>query len=226
MFCENTNNFKYHATNLNNTFFKYFSYKIDLDIITEYKICYIRSTVIKDIPFFTENNIFLNNKINNTYIDNFRKYFNLCIGKEVYDYIKNIKVDNKILIGIHIRSLFQKKNHDNSFTNLSIKERLIIVKHKLDKLYDKYNIFIATDTNLYLEYANNLFTNIFYLDNIDRINNEEDSIPQLNNIGFKLGRDILFDCLALSLCDTVFVSNSNIPIIIRTINPDVKMEEY
>ena len=38
--------------------------------------------------------------------------------------------------------------------------------------------------------------------------------------------DILNECLALSMCDKIYVSNSNIPFIITLINPEIKMELY
>ncbi len=66
-----------------------------------------------------------------------------------------------------------------------------------------------------------------YLPDIKRISNEGDSIPQLESYkGFILGKDILSECLLLSLCDHVFVSISNIPYIITLLNPNISLEEY
>jgi hypothetical protein len=89
-----------------------------------------------------------------------------------------------------------------------------------------YNVFIATDVNAYLNYSKSLFKSVYYLDFISRIDNENDSVPQLQEVGFKLGSDILYDCLALSMCDRTYLSNSNIPYIVAILNPDLPTIEY
>ena len=43
--------------------------------------------------------------------------------------------------------------------------------------------------------------------------------------GYKLGLDILNECFALSLCDKVFLTPSNIMFIISTMNPYIEKEE-
>jgi hypothetical protein len=72
-----------------------------------------------------------------------------------------------------------------------------------------------------------LFGTIHYLDYIKRIYNEGDSIPQLDRYsGSILGRDIMDECYGLSLCDKVYMSNSNVPFIVTMMNQEVDMEEY
>ena len=227
MFCKNTANFKYHSPQYNNTFFKYFKYNsLTTNITSDYSIYFIKSTIITNaIPFYTDKLPPIEHMPSSDYIKYFVSKFSLCIGDHIKLYINSIKESGIPLIGIHIRSLYQKQIHHTNFTN--IPEKLANIKIELDKLYNKYNIFIATDVNLYLTYANIIFTNINYLDCINRIDNELDSIPQLEQYtGFKLGSDILYDCLALSMCDNIYVSKSNIPFIISMIHPYCKMIEY
>jgi len=100
----------------------------------------------------------------------------------------------------------------------------------LETLYisiNEYNIFLATDVSEYINIAENLFENkVFYNDFISRIktdNNEPrkhntgycDSVENLSSehTGFKLGSDIIYDCLSLVSCDYYYVSVSNIAFI-------------
>ena len=162
------------------------------------------------------------------FIDNFE----IRIGENIREYIKSIKTSSptKPLIGIHIRSINQKLCHDTDYLKINIDDRLRIVKQKLDQEYNNnYTLFIASDVELYIKKCLELFgeTNVKYLNTINRIFNEGDSIPQLERYkGFKLGSDVLYECTALSLCDKVYVSNSNIPLMIYMLNPSVPMEEY
>jgi hypothetical protein len=228
MFSQNTLHFKYSDDSLNNTFFRYFKYtslptNIDME---KYEIYFIKSSPTNRIDFFTSEFPPMKYSPSNIYISYFQDKYKLCIGDNIHEYIKNIKQPNMPLIGIHMRSIAQKKVHNNKYLEVSIIDRIKQIKLQLDGLYACYQIFIATDTMLYLDYAKNVFSNIHYIDSICRINNEGDSIPQLNLVGFKLGSDILYDCLALSLCDTIYISNSNIPFIISIINPMVNLIEY
>jgi hypothetical protein len=227
MFCRNTNNFKYHDDNCNNTFFKYFKYNLlKTDIDHTYKVYYIQACHPLPLPFFTDKLPPIEYSPGNTYLRYFMERFTLCIGDKIKEYIQTIKSSGIPLIGIHIRSMYQKMVHNGGYLSKSIEQRLRDIKKTLDATYSKYNIFIATDVNKYIEYSKDVFTSIHFLDYISRINNENDSVPQLQEVGFKLGSDILYDCLALSMCDTTYVSNSNIPFIITVINPECKMIEY
>lgn len=228
MFCNNTSNFKYSESSLNNTFFRYFKYNNFNDNInfSDYTVYFIQSSPTCSIPFFSASLPPMLVSPSNTYISYFREYFKLCIGEHIIKYIENIKESKIPLIGIHVRSMAQKRAHCQSYLSISLRERLSTVKHSLDHIYEKYNVFIASDVNLYIDCAKDIFGNIYYINDVSRINNEEDSIPQLLECGFKLGSDILYDCLALSLCDAVYVSNSNIPFIICTLNPDANLIEY
>jgi hypothetical protein len=231
MFCNNTDNFKYHSPEYNNTFFKYFKYnQLQMNIPADYSVYFIKSAIIPSaIPFFNYEKLppILYSPAME-YIHYFRSKFTLCIGDHIKTYVNSIKESGIPLIGIHIRSLYQKKFHQSDYLSIGIQERLAQIKIELDMKYNNaYSIFIATDVNIYLTYANTIFTKIHYLENINRIDNEYDSIPQLDEYtGFKLGSDILYDCLALSLCDVTYISKSNIPFIISIINPNCSMIEY
>ena len=227
MFCKNTNHFKYHDTTLHNTFFRYFKYtKLDKNIGKCYKTYFIHSSPLDCIPFFSSNLPPMNHSPSNNYLRHFIEHFQIRIGDHIRTYISSLKESSKPVIGIHIRSIAQKITHNSSYLIKGIPERLAELKQNIDKIYPSYIIFIATDVSKYIEYASEIFLEIKYLKDISRINNEGDSIPQLNDSGFKLGSDILYDCLALSLCDHIFISNSNIPFIVSTLNPDCKMTEY
>ena len=215
MFCINTNDFKYHENKLNNSFFLYFRHKyMNENIFTKYKLYFCYSVHNPNLHEYDIKNVFikfqipLTSNINNlNFINYFYNNFEIKIGSHVHEYIRSIKNTNK-LIGIHIRSNYQRKIHSDLFSKPEclLNDRLIKLKQKLDKLYTNYTIFIATDVNLYIEEAKSIFGNINYLDNISRINNEGDSVIQLSQYtGFKLGSDILYDCLALSLCDNIYI---------------------
>jgi hypothetical protein len=221
----NTSNFKYHEPSYNNSFFLYFKYKNkDIDL-SKYKIYFAKSNVIDNYPFF--NSVFptLSSDINKNYINYFRSKFEYIVNTNVVNYITTIKYTT--LIGIHIRSLAQKITHLQDYLNISIKDRLLNLKLKIDNNYSSYQIFIITDVSMYLDIAKEIFGTIYYLEDIARINTENDSIPELDKYtGYKLGSDILNECLCLSLCDKIYVSNSNIPYIISIMNPNINMEEY
>jgi hypothetical protein len=231
-FCTNSELFKYHEESYNNSFFLYFKYKKHNEItnIKDYSIHYVKSWHLSKQPFVTskfpikdENTLY--------FLKHFIDNFEIRIGQNIRDYISSIKTQTKKpLIGIHIRSIIQKIIGCREYLSISIDDRLKIVKQKLDEEYkNSYTLFIATDVEPYIIKCKEMFVdiNINYLDFINRIFNEGDSVPQLEKYkGFKLGSDILYECLALSLCDKIYISNSNIPFIIYMLNPSVIMEEY
>jgi hypothetical protein len=232
-FCENAELFKYHEESYNNSFFLYFKYKKQ-DRITsmkDYSVFFVKSChlvnlpgVVSKFPIEDENTL--------SYLRYFADNFEIRIGENIREYIKTIKTSSptKPLIGIHIRSIIQKIIGCPNYLKISVNDRINTVKENLDKEYNNnYTLFIATDVELYIIKCMETFgyTNIKYLNFINRILNEHDSIPQLEtHKGFKLGSDILYECLALSLCDKVYVSNSNVPFMIYMLNPSVPMEEY
>jgi len=226
MFCMNTRNFKYHDTSLNNSFFKYFSYSVSHIDMSTHKIFFIYSMPIDGMPFFTGKIPPMQFSAAKEYICHFNKYFKVRIGDHIAGYINSIRSNSLPVIGIHIRSLGQKHAHCPWYLSKSIKDRLVDLKLVLDAKWKKYNVFIATDVNFYINYAEEVFGTVHYIRDISRINNEGDSIPQLSNIGTNLGNDIIYDCIALSLCDEIGVSESNIPAIVSTFNPDARMIEY
>jgi hypothetical protein len=162
-----------------------------------------------------------------------REHFQLKIGDNIRKYIDSIRMPNKKMVGIHVRSVAQKIAHKNEYgqTPKPIQQQLQTVKEILDKKHgENYQLFIATDVSSYIEFSKNIFANVFYIENITRVDSEVDSIPYLDQQrGFKLGSDILYDCLALSLCDELYVNYSNIPYIIEIIkdeNHSIEMNEY
>ena len=226
-FSINNDNFKYHDESYNNSFFLYFKYKNVIDI-SKYKLYMVQSHLINDSPFVEFIIPLLSNSFNKSAITWFHENFSLRIGNDVKLKMDRIKKQNKNVIGIHLRSLAQKAEHNKEYLNISLDDRLINIKNKLDKTYNTYHIVIGTDVNQYITRSKYIFgEKITYLSDIKRISNEEDSIPQLESFkGFNLGKDILYECLLLSLCDHVFVSKSNIPFIITALNPNISLEEY
>ena len=231
-FCKNSRLFKYHEESYNNSFFLYFKYKKqhELTDIKDYSVHFVQTWALGNLPGVVGKfPIKDENTLN--YMKYFTDNFEIRIGQNIREYITSIKQQTKKpLIGIHVRSIFQKIIECVDYLKISIDDRLKLLKEKLDKEYDNnYSLFIATDVELYIIKCKELFgdTNINYLKFIDRIFNEQDSIPQLERYkGFKLGSDILYECLALSLCDKIYISNSNIPFMIYMLNPSVSMEEY
>ena len=138
--------------------------------------------------------------------------------------ISNIK---KPLIGIHLRSIAQKVKHYNEFLSTSYSDRLLKVKEKLDNELKEYSVFVMTDTNDHLELAKSIFGDIYYFDNVMRIDGQDDIMNVLSHeqSGYKLGLDILNECFALSLCDKVYLTKSNIVVIISTMNPHIEKIE-
>jgi hypothetical protein len=228
LFCKNTDHFKYHDSSLNNTFFRYFESKMiagDINMKTQ-TIYFAHSVPIDSLPFFSAELPPIHHQPNDAYIGHFYDRFQLRIGQHITDYINTVRRPNIPLVGIHIRSIAQKQLHLQSYMVKDIKTRLREVKSALETDHVAYDVFIATDVSLYIDYAKAIFGEIHFIDSVSRIDNEGDSIPQLHDVGFKLGSDILYDCLALSLCDKTYVSKSNIPFIVSFINPSVHLIEY
>jgi hypothetical protein len=113
------------------------------------------------------------------------------------------------------------------YLQTNLENRLQNLKRKIENKHPGAIIFVATDVYLYIDKMKNLFGTVHYLNYIKRIYNEGDSMPQLDKYkGYILGRDIMDDCYALSLCDKLYISNSNIPFLITVMNKRVQMEEY
>lgn len=238
-FYNNNDFFKYHDDRYGakNTFFMYFRAarlppalpdgKPRLD-----KIYFVENRFYAYVPFFVYKTPPVSLEHNAVMLRHFYESFNLRIGENVFQYIARIREceGGRPLIGLHVRSAFQKKHHKDQYLTVPIRQRLENLKRNLDNTYGSggYVLFLATDTNLYIQWCREIFGAdvVQYIENIDRIDTEEDSVPNLTNAGFKLGADILYDCLALSLCDCAFVSNSNIPFIINMLNLDIPMFEY
>ena len=208
-FSVNTDYFKYHDIKYNNSFFLYFKYKNDINI-NDKKIYFVKSYPTN--LFVNEIIPPMNDIINTKFIQLFNNNFNLIINNTWRSYIMNIKKKTNNLIGIHLRSSIRNIIENSELSsNFNLINTLIKYKNKFDSEYDDYKIFIASDTQLYI--------------NISRIESEDDSVPLLNNhMGYKLGSDILNDCYCLSMCDTVYVAPSNIIFIISIINPNINMK--
>lgn len=240
-FSNNTNNFKYHDTSYNNSFFLYFKY---LKNINENIKCYfvnIHNDLFRNVPtsdvysFISAQNIDGLNvddiKINKDHSNYFKDNFELKIGDDIVNKINNIKKETSLpLIGIHLRSVAQLVSHSFG-RDVNIVSKLLKIKNILDNKYTSYNIFFVTDVNSYINIVKEIFTNntIYYNDFISRVNNDIgekyslnsycDSIINLEEYtGFKLGSDILYDCISLINCDYYYVSVTNIAFITSYIN--------
>jgi hypothetical protein len=205
-FSNNNDNFKYHDKKHNNSFFLYFKKKTDIVDLQNYIQYFVKVNTfsIENYPFFKGDIPVMNNPMNKSFIDLFSSNYDLKKNLDVEKQINEIK---KPLIGIHIRSIAQKKAHDADYLNTSTKDRLLTVKNKCDKEYGEYSIFIASDTNPNIELAKTIFNDIYYFDNITRIDNDGDIIQSLDphETGYKLGSDILNECFGLSMCDKTLI---------------------
>ena len=96
------------------------------------------------------------------------------------------------------------------------------IKQELDAKYEKYKIFIMTDVDFYIDISKTIFgkENVYYNEFVNRVNTDTfDSVTNLQEYsGFKLGSDILYDCISLVNCDCYYVSISNIAFIASFIN--------
>jgi hypothetical protein len=168
------------------------------------------------------------NEINKRFVEYFLDSYTPIVNNKVKEFMDKIN-QSKPIIGIHIRSIAQKRMECDGYLQVEFENRLHDVKRKIENNYPNANIFIATDVELYITKMKELFgkDNVYYLDYIKRIYNEGDSIPQLDKYkGYTLGSEIMDDCYALSLCDKIYISNSNIPFLVTLMNDTVKMEEY
>jgi hypothetical protein len=222
-FSVNNRHFKYHDKNYNNSFFMYYKRKTDIKNLLDYKN-YFTKPGISNIPFFTPSVDVMKYEPNTKYITAFNNEYEYIKNSSVIKSISNIK---KPLIGIHLRSTAQKMAHESEFLSTSYSDRLSKMKEKLDNELKEYSVFVMTDTNDHLELAKSIFGDIYYFDNVTRIDGQSDIIPELSDeeVGYKLGLDILNECFALSLCDKVFLTQSNINVIITTMNPNIDIEE-
>jgi len=236
-FSNNSCNFKYHDTSYNNSFFLYFKYLKTINENIKYYFVNLSSYVLSDneYPFIQPQSIDGLNvddiEINKCHSNYFKENFELKIGDNVISNINNIKkVTNLPLIGIHLRSMLQLICHSYG-RDSNIESKLIKIKNTLDKKYTNYNVFFVTDVSSYIETVKTIFTEntIYYNDFISRIKNDTgeqhkvghycDSVINLEEYtGFKLGSDILYDCLSLINCDYYYVSVTNIAFITSYIN--------
>jgi hypothetical protein len=225
-YSKNTENFKYHDESTANSFFHYFNYKQTVDV-TKKKIYFCNAMVLDDFPKFTFTIPIQNTVMNKQIVNAFTNTFSFKLNDKVKKYMDFIRQTGKELIGIHIRSLHQKRCENPVYMNISFETRLSKLKNIIMQKHENAVLFIATDVEIYLYKMKELFGKVEYLNYIERIYNEQDSIPQLDKYkGHKLGRDIIDDCYALSLCDKIYISNSNIPFMVTLMNKDICMEEY
>jgi len=223
-YSNNSRNFKYHDKADHNSFFRYFKYKDSVDMSRN--IYFVKTAVFTTTPRIIYNMPFLSDATNREQVNYFLSKYTPILNEKVRTYIDSMKENNRPLIGIHIRSIAQKFMEDK-YLLISLDKRLQNLKKKIENQYPNAIIFTATDVNLYIDKMKTLFGQIHYLDYIKRIYNEGDSIPQLDRYcGSILGRDIMDECYALSLCDKVYMSNSNVPFIVTMMNQQVDMEEY
>lgn len=225
-YSNNSRNFKYHDADCNNSFFKYFKYNdsfIDMNV----NIYFAKTVVLSDGPRIRFHIPVLSNPVNKQLLEHFLTNFKPILNENVRTYMNSIKKENRPLIGIHIRSIAQKQLENPHYLNIDFEKRLQNIKEGIENKHPNAIIFIATDVYLYIQKMKDLFGNIHYLDYIKRIYNEGDSMPQLDKYkGYTLGSNIMDDCYALSLCDKIYISNSNIPFMVTIMNNSIPMEEY
>ena len=227
-FSKNNNNFKYHDNDYNNSFFLYYKKRLDIHNLMDCKQYVLQLNIIENYTFFSTLPVIRHYPLRD-FIEVFFNNYEFRKSDKVEKIMYEIKRHNKPLFGIHIRSLCQKRIHCIDYLSVPIQTRLNAVKETLDNYYNDYSIFVMTDVQPYIEMAESIFKNVYYFENIKRIDNDyADIIYSLNydECGYKLGMDILTECFAMSMCDKIFVSNSNIPVIISTMNPNIVFEEY
>lgn len=232
-FCVNEDNFKYHDESYNNSFFLYFKYNKQIDTRVKYYFVLNRHDATL-YPFIRPQDTDGLNvdciDINRNYSDFFKQHFRLKIGDDIINNIKALKdATKKPLIGIHLRSILQIVAHPFG-RDINIIDKLKKIKVELDTKYDcQYDIFFVTDVSDYINIIVDLFNGttvqIYYNNFISRINNHvgekytgsggyNDSIINLEEYkGFKLGSDIIYDCLTLIHCDYYYVSVTNVAFI-------------
>jgi hypothetical protein len=233
-YSNNTRNFKYHDETLNNSFFKYFKSNQVLTIDNTTNIYFAKTVVLADEGKVSFQIPIKSNEINKRFVEYFLDSYTPIVNNKVKEFMDKIR-EGKPIIGIHIRSIAQKRMECDDYLQVEFEKRLQDVKRKIENNYPNANIFIATDVELYITKMKEFFgkekreekRDVYYLDYIKRIYNEGDSIPQLDKYkGYTLGSEIMDDCYALSLCDKIYISNSNIPFLVTLMNDTVKMEEY
>jgi hypothetical protein len=215
----NLEHFKYHDPCLNNSFFLYFSY---LKPISDNIRIYFSNVHNHDpYPFIQPQTIEGCNvddiEINKLYSDHFKENYKLRIGSEIEYKITELKKELQVpLIGIHMRSAFQITAHSFG-RDPDIISKFNKIKQALDNKYEKYKIFIMTDVNSYIDTTKIIFgeENVYYNEFVNRVDIDTvDSVISLQECsGFKLGSDILYDCISLVNCDYYYVSISNIAFI-------------
>lgn len=238
-YSNNTRNFKYHDETLNNSFFKYFKsnnvLNVDMNNTNNTNIYFAKTVVLANEGKMSFQIPIQSNEINKRFVEYFLDNYTPIVNNKVKEFMDKIREANKSkpIIGIHIRSIAQKRMECEGYLQVEFENRLLDVKRKIENNTPNAIIFIATDVELYITKMRELFgkggekDNVYYLDYIKRIYNEGDSIPQLDKYkGYTLGSEIMDDCYALSLCDKIYISNSNIPFLVTLMNDTVKMEEY
>ena len=234
-FAFNSNGFKYAEPGVMNSFFLYFK-AINHNELSE-RIKNIENIFVFNnpnpidscTPFVKTNVPLMAIPQNKAQIMSFRNHFKLKIGNDIRNEMKNIKI--RPLIGVHLRSDAQKIAHEMEYLQKgTAMQRFSNLKKTLDEKYKTgYSVFIATDTNLYLKNAKEIVKdNLYFIDNITRAEGEVDSMPSIEKGGYELGCNILSDCLALSLCDEIYISPSNIMYIVCYIgdDPNINIIEF
>ena len=215
----NNTNFKYHETDLNNSFFLYFSYLKPISDDMKYYFVNM-NYLIHEYPFIQPQIVEGNNvddiEINKLYSDYFKDNYKLKIGHDIECKMLKLKMELQVpLIGIHMRSAYQILVHTFG-RDCDIISKFNKIKQELDTKYEKYKIFIMTDVDFYIDMSKSIFgeENVYYNDFINRVSIDiNDSVLNMDNCGFKLGSDIIYDCISLVNCDYYYVSISNIAFI-------------
>jgi len=233
-FGQNILNFQYHEESLYNSFFLYFRYFPEIQPDAKIYFVNIDTPLINfyddhesRCPFFhydiSEDDYVNNHAMNWDYSTHFKSKFSLKIGGHIINYIDSVRDVNRKLIGVHVRAL-ANVIYSGGEHGVTIQSNLLKLRDKLNKKYgDAYDIFLATDVNSYIQMVETIFVghNVYYIKEITRMEYDQtieddkilllDSSIMLQNYkGFKLGSEILYDVLALTLCDEFYLRKTNV----------------
>jgi hypothetical protein len=236
-FSQNGENFKYHDDSVNNSFFLYFKYLKPIPENTKYY--FVSVDLICDKYPFVYPHLFDVVNVDDIAINRHYSYFfkkNYAVKLENFtstiERVNEIKrISNKPLIGIHMRSIAQYYIEHPS-RDMTVEMRFSKIKEILDNKYVDYNVFISTDVENYITKCKDIFINssVFYNNCISRIDDHgdgitgelygyKDSVIYLNKFtGYKLGADIIKDCLSLINCDYYYTSITNVTFITSFLN--------
>ena len=159
----------------------------------------------------------------NFYIQKHIKYTSLV--EDVFeDFSKKIQQYNTL--GVHIRKTDKNTPYFHGESDLALPIDNVVYKKYIDTLLerDKYDkIFLATDDAGTLEYFKDIYKNKVLYTNAFRGSDHHGVHLNYKNVsGFKKGLDVLIECLALSKCNFLLKSTSNVSSTAQFLNLNLK----